>query len=70
MGGCDISKATRSRSGAGTWTILGVLLRLFALAVYILVAGWSKAGDASTDINVAGYVSTAIAGSDLRHLFS
>lgn len=42
-----------------TWMTLAVLLGLLGLAIYILVAGWSTAGEDSTDISVAGYVAMA-----------
>jgi hypothetical protein len=45
------------RSNAvGAWLLVSVLLLLLALAVYILVSGWSAAGDASTEISAAGWV--------------
>jgi hypothetical protein len=59
-----MSKPTRTgsllaRGRAGTWAVLVVLLGLLALAICVLVMGWSSAGDASTDISVAGYVAMA-----------
>ena len=48
------------RSGGGTWTIVAVLIGLLAVAVYVLVVGWSSAGDASTDISVVGYIAMAL----------
>jgi hypothetical protein len=45
---------------AGTWIILAVLATLLALAVYVLVVGWSAAGDPSSDISTAGYVAMAL----------
>lgn len=45
--------------GAGTWTTIVVLLGLLGFAVYILVVGWSSAGDVSTDISVTGYIAMA-----------
>jgi hypothetical protein len=45
------------RSNAvGAWILVAVLLLLLVLAVYILVSGWSAAGDASTEISAAGWV--------------
>lgn len=44
------------RSTAGAWILVAVLLLLLALAVYILISGWSSAGDASTEISTAGWV--------------
>jgi hypothetical protein len=35
------------------------LLLLLGVAVYILVTGWSSAGDATTDISTTGYVAMA-----------
>jgi hypothetical protein len=47
------------RSATGAWILVAVLLLLLALAVYILVSGWSAAGDASTEISTAGWVAMA-----------
>jgi hypothetical protein len=53
-------EATPSRpkrsNAVGAWILLAVLLLLLALAVYILISGWSAAGDASTEISAAGWV--------------
>ncbi len=53
-----MAKAPRTggRGPAGTSTLLAVLLGLLVLAIHVLVVGWSLAGDASTDVSVAGYV--------------
>jgi hypothetical protein len=47
-------------SGTGTWIILAVLPMLLALAVYVLVSGWSSAGEPGSDISAAGYVAMAL----------
>jgi VIT1/CCC1 family predicted Fe2+/Mn2+ transporter len=46
--------------GTGTWIILTVLLMLLALAVYVMVSGWSSAGEPGSDISTAGYVAMAL----------
>ena len=38
----------------------GGALLLLALAVYILISGWSSAGDASTEISAAGWVAMGL----------
>lgn len=52
--------SSSQRIGAGTWIILAVLLMLLGLAVYVLVSGWSSAGEAGGDISAAGYVAMAL----------
>lgn len=47
-------------SAIGAWALVAVLLMLLALAVYILVSGWSSAGDASTEISAAGWVAMGL----------
>ena len=45
---------------AGTWTILTALAILLAIAFYVLVEGWSAAGDPTSEISTAGYVAMAL----------
>ena len=56
----DRSVVGRRGIGAGTWTTIIILLGLLGLAAYILVKGWSSAGDTSTEISVAGYIAMAL----------
>lgn len=44
----------------GAWTLVAVLLLLLALAVYVLVSGWSSAGDATTEISAAGWLAMGL----------
>ena len=44
----------------GTWLIVAVLLMLLGVAVYVLVAGWSSAGDPASEISTAGYVAMVL----------
>lgn len=55
MQGAMPPRPGRSRT-IGTWVLVAVLLLLLALAVYVLISGWSSAGDASTEISTAGWV--------------
>lgn len=53
-----MQRGTQPKRGnaIGAWILVAVLLLLLALAAYILVSGWSAAGDASTEISTAGWV--------------
>lgn len=50
----------RRRFGPGAWVLIFALFFLLGLAVHFLVAGWSAAGDASTEISAAGYVAMVL----------
>lgn len=39
---------------------MAVLLMLLGLAVYVLVVGWSSAGEPGSDISTAGYVAMVL----------
>jgi len=52
----DVSEG--ARMGAGSWTILVVLLSLLAVTSVVVYLGWTYAGDA--DVPTSGYVALAI----------
>jgi hypothetical protein len=47
-----------ARMGAGSWTILIVLLSLLAITLVIVYCGWTSAKE--TDVPTAGYVAMVI----------
>ena len=52
----DVSAA--ARMGAGSWTLLIVLISLFAATVMTVYFGWTSAKD--TDVPTSGFVAMAI----------